>query len=272
MQQEKNQSSLLLTIGIFLILLVAAITVFRSFKNPPPSNQTTSSQNKSSQTESKKSISPEELSKKIQNREPLSIIDIRFPEEFQKEHLVGAKNYDLEAIGENLDQLSKNQTLVIIDQDGISTAKNFAEIILPAGDLNNAVYLTGGFIAWKNQFYSTISDGDPNSFVDQSKVSYLSSEALKELMTKETNLVFIDLRNEKDFQIRHLTGARNIFLESLEEKNKEIPLGKKIILYDKDSFGSFKGAVRLFDLGIFNVSALSDGFETLKEKGFSIEP
>ena len=91
-------------------------------------------------------------------------------------------------------------------------------------------------------------------------------------MTKETNLVFIDLRNEKDFQIRHLTGARNIFLESLEEKNKEIPLGKKIILYDKDSFGSFKGAVRLFDLGIFNVSALSDGFETLKEKGFSIEP
>jgi len=272
MLEEKNQSSLPLTIGIFLIILVAAITVFRSFKAPKDSGQVDLTQNENPSNQDSKKISPEELLEKMKNRESLSVIDLRLPEEFKKEHLIGSKNYDLETIGKNIDQLSKNQTLVIIDQVGSSVAKNFAEKILPAGGLNNALYLTGGFSNWKKQFFPTISEGDPNSFVDQSKVTYLSGEALKELTTKETDLVFIDLRNKKDFQAGHLKGALNIFLNSLEEKNKEIPLGKKIILYAKDSFSSFKGAVRLFDLGFFNVFALSDGFTDLEEKGFSVEP
>jgi len=93
---------------------------------------------------------------------------------------------------------------------------------------------------------------------------------LKKIMVEESNLYIVDVRKKGQFDEGHLNGAVNIFLDELENRHAEIPLGKKIILCDNDGMWAFQGAVRLFDMGIMNVFALSDGLNVWKQKGYEI--
>lgn len=45
------------------------------------------------------------------------------------------------------------------------------------------------------------------------------------------NVVFIDTRGEDTFKQEHIKGAINIMPEQVEFKYKEIPTGKKLIVY-----------------------------------------
>jgi len=56
----------------------------------------------------------------------------------------------------------------------------------------------------------------------------------------------------------------------LESERNKIPVGKKIILYDKDGLWAFQGAVRLFDMGFFNVFCLSDGLDSWQQKKYPL--
>jgi hydroxyacylglutathione hydrolase len=136
--------------------------------------------------------------------------------------------------------------------------------------ISNFSYLKGGFSGWKSGYNATVSEGDPNSFLDQAKVKYISSDELNKIMGTEKNIYLIDLRSNSQFTDGHIKGSANIPLNNLENEENKIPLGKKIVLYDTDGLGAFKGAVRLSDLGFFNVLNLSDGFEVWKKKGFEI--
>jgi rhodanese-related sulfurtransferase len=56
----------------------------------------------------------------------------------------------------------------------------------------------------------------------------------------------------------------------LEKRKKDIPIGKKIVLYDNDGLGAFKAGVRLFDMGFFNTFTLSDGLDAWKKKNYEL--
>jgi len=267
-QNENKQNTSALIVGFGLIILIAIFTIFKPFSNTAKNLPNNSAQSPSASSGNKQ-IGSEDLLKKIQAKEALKIIDVRSAGEFQNEHILDSQNIPADNFAANLESLDKNKTYVIVDGGSDNTGANLAANLKQKG-FGNIYSLTGGFLDWKSKLNPTISAGDPNSFADQSKVNYLTSDQLKAILATEKNLYIIDVRKSDAFAQGHLAGAVNIFLDDLEKRRNEIPSGKKIILYDTDGLWAFQGAVRLFDMNILNVYALSDGLNAWAQKGFEI--
>lgn len=270
-QSRSNYNAMV--IGFFLIIFVAATFFLRSFffsgkdKNQPESDSETQNQ----ALLEYKSITTEDLLKKINSKEKITIIDIRDSESFKYEHILDSKNIsasDLELI---LLSFDKNETYFIVDDLGLTPKETQLMQIFAENGFERVAYLEGGLFDWKNQLGPTVSFGDPTSFTDQSKVTYIKSDELKNELLDEATIYILDLRIKSEFDKAHIKNAVNINLEDIESRRHEIPFGKKIILYDNDGMLAFQGAAKLFDMGIFNVYALSDGFTAWREKGFKIE-
>jgi len=222
-------------------------------------------------TKSARSIDSAELLAKINQQEKIILLDIRTAEEFKKEHLLNSINIPQDIFEENISKLKKELTYVLIDNTNTLEVLNLVGATLPKSGVKNVYYLDGGFNKWKNSFYSTISEGDPNSLSDQAKVTYITSDKLKETLSQEKNLFIIDVRGQKSFNAEHIPNAINIYVDEIEKRIGEVPYGKKIIIYDDDTLLAFKAAVRLFDLGKINIFTLSDGFGKWKEKKYPTE-
>lgn len=270
-EKEQNNAKAIF-VGLFLIVLIGAISLFKSNseKTPLSENKPASIQPETIDSEKIGKITPEDLAKKIQTKADLILIDLRNKSQYGLEHIVDSINISDPKIAAFSPVALKNKTCVLIDSTGAAEIINSAFANFSSKGFASVVYLDGGFASWKNKFNPTITDGNPKSFTDQAKVKYITSDDLKKLLETEKNIALIDVRNSSDFSSGHLAGATNIFLDNLEEKRRELPFGKKIVLYDNDNLGAFKGAVRLFDLGFMNTLALSDGLATWKMKGYEL--
>lgn len=267
MSQKKQNSAIV--IGFFLILLVAAISIFRNYWGNEKESLSVSGKKIDSVQDEEKEISPRELMDLLNSSRKNIVIDLRSPEEFKKEHIVDSINIPPSQIENNLSVFNGNDLHILVDSEQ-TEAERLAKQILSGDHIINVKYLSGGLIGWKNQFFPLVSDGDPLSFTDQSKVNYIEIDELRDMMQNDPNVLVIDVRRNNTYSDGHLKNAINIFLDELEKKRVEIPKGKKIILYDNDGLWAYKGAVRLFDMGVYNVYALSEGFDGWKEKGYEV--
>lgn len=271
-QSQKNLKAM--TVSFLLIIFVILIFFIRpnffNKKNETALPNKTASSEEQPNPNNYSSLSSDELLEKVNAGDQLEIIDLRNIEDFAKEHLINSKNFSLQNMGDNVNSWDRDKEYVVVDDLGLTSQEIEAIKFLSDNGFFNVSYLEGGFSQWKNSLNPTINQGDPYSFSDQSKVSYIKSDDLKKIMAEENSLYIIDLRKNGQFKEGHLKGSVNIFLDDLENRYKEIPLGKKIILCDNDGMWAFQGAVRLFDLGIMNVYALSDGLNIWKQKGYEI--
>jgi thiosulfate sulfurtransferase len=266
-EKTKNQKALLF--GFFLIILVILIFVFKDYfankRNAKPDNPSITNQKNQPKL---LSIKDTELSGMLLARKSPAILDIRDPLSFQAEHIIDSQNVSGDDLSNILADADKNKSYVIVDYTGENSVVNLPENLKNA---TNIFLLSGGFQGWKNNQNRTISRGDPNSFSDQSKVSYIKNDDLKKMIDEDApNLYIIDARDSGFYSGGHIKNAMNIFLEDIEKRRKEIPLGKKIVVYGQDGLGGFQAAARLFDLGVMNVFAIPDGLNAWKEKGFEV--
>ena len=89
-------------------------------------------------------ISVQELSS--QDLSSVFILDIRPQTNFQKGHVRGSTNIDLEDLHEKFSSLPKNKKIVLVDHKGKIT--NITGQFLSFKDYKNVVRLDGGFNAW----------------------------------------------------------------------------------------------------------------------------
>ena len=269
---EANQIKKVSVIGGFFILLVVFFTLSRFYSNQRKIDSANSlkPEEATEVIQQEKMLSVEQAQEKIRNRQIDAIIDLRDAESFKIEHLLDSRNIPLNELDNTLGGLDPTKNYFVLDDGKKTDQLNVAAKIFQNHNFSNVYFLTGGFIAWKNQMAMTISVGDPNSFSDQAKVSYLNSDQLKDLMGKDNNLFILDVRKNDAFLESHLKNAINIPLDDLENKRAQVPSGKKIIVYDKDGFWAFQASVRLNDMGHFNVFTLSDGFDGWTQKKYEV--
>ena len=276
--QPKNENLKILAIGFFLILFIATVTILKplfkwnSEKNNSTENNSDLTTRESVDTMKINKLTSKELAKKISSRDEIILIDLRDEIDYEMEHIPNSQNIPIDQLSSALKSLSKNKEYVLFDAVCETITINLIAQDLSAEGYKNIYYLEGGFNEWKNRLNQIITDGNPESFSDQAKVVYISSDQLKEILLtkKEGSFLLIDVRKNSDFNSGHLKGAINIPLEEIEKRNSEITLRKEVIIYDANGFDAFRGAVRLFDLGNFNVSTLSDGLNTWKQKGYEV--
>lgn len=268
---DKNNSIIPIIIAFFLIILVGFFT-FLKLDAPKKEEAEKTAPEVALSDEFKKTrqIDSASLAKKISQRENGIIIDARDEEDYKKDHILDSQNIPISSLGVAMVSYEKEIPYIIMDYDGTAPSLMLIDSIIKELGFSNVMYLQGGFAQWKKNFYPTVSEGDPTSFTDQSKVTYISSDELKNMMEQSSAPLIIDVRKSNQFQQGHIKGAINIFLDELEEKRSEITLGKKIVLYDNDGLWAFKASVRLFDMSFFNTLSLSDGLNEWKEKGYEV--
>lgn len=214
-------------------------------------------------------VSPDVLSQKIHQGENIRLIDARSPESFEREHLPKSISAPLSTLAA-LPEDEKTLSVIILsgdDDQALEVATNILE-----NTSISYVFLKGGFSAWKESGYPTVSVGDPNSFLDQSKVSYISPDDLKKIFQENPSAIsLLDVQEPEQYATRHIKGAINIPLKQLEKRIGEVSSGKIIVVYGENELASFQGGVRLFDLNIFTARTLTGNNNLSLVSGFPLE-
>ncbi len=255
-ERQASRESRAFVAGGALIILVAGYFVIRNFwmNQPLDESETRATSSASEESTGASLIEQKVLQIKIQNKEPLDLIDIRDKAAYDLEHIPGSLSVP-PASFQNFAP-SAGRPLIIISSAADPETDTIIRNLLAQ---KSAIYsfLDGGFEGWKAAGYPTISQGDPNSFVDQSKVTYITPAELKAKLQMGENIALLDVQNEASFRQVHLAGALNIPLSDLEKRKNEIPLAQEIIVYGENELASFQGGVRLADLNYFSVRTLS---------------
>jgi rhodanese-related sulfurtransferase len=262
MENENKKQNRVLLVGLLLIVLVILFTFFRSdFKKG-------ASETAKEEVPNYPQISATDLKTRLIKDTNIQFLDIRSSDEYNLEHINNSVNA---APGEIPSGISSQKTVVILadSSGGDALSKTFNS--LKNNKFNEILVLTRGISSWKEAGGSTISIGDPSSFVDQSKITYISPEDLKKIIDDKNSVKYIlDVRQKQSFDAGRIPGAENIFLDDIEKSVDKIPLGENIFVYGDSDLGGFQAGVRLYDLNFFSVKVLKGGFTDWKNKGFEI--
>jgi len=95
---------------------------------------------------------------------------------------------------------------------------------------------------------------------------------LKLMNDPVSDLEIIDVQSETNFGRAHIKNAKNIPLDQLERRAKEIPSNTPLVVYGENEFASFQAGVRFADLNIFTAKTLSGNQNLSPESGLPLEP
>ncbi|GBE16926.1 molybdopterin biosynthesis protein MoeB [bacterium BMS3Abin15] len=264
-RNKNTKEKFALLIGFVLILLVAAITFFRPHFGKKQTEVVIESADEERQYSV---ISARELQQKIISGEKVKIIDIRMWDDFQREHIVDSISVPFKDLSQSDIGMDNSETVVVIGKDDAEHAQ--AVKIIESQNYTKVFVLTEGVSGWIANGGQVISLGDPNSFIDQSKLTYVSSEDLKSVIDNNYPIYILDVRDQRQFSEGHISGASNIPLNELEKRRGELSIAKEILVYGETELQGFQAGIMLNGLNFHAVNVLSGGFASWKEKGFEI--
>jgi|SRR5215471_8075206 len=95
---------------------------------------------------------------------------------------------------------------------------------------------------------------------------------VKFLLDHQEKIVFVDLRSPREFEQKHVPGARSIPVAELDKRLGEIPKTGRVILYctcrpGDDSYSYFL----LRDNDYSNITVMDDGFDEWLRRRYPVE-
>jgi len=271
--EENRKEHLALVVGFVLILIVLIITLFRwdSQSNKSSSaKQGSLSSTKSNENPTFATISPSSLQEKIliNNKAGMTLLDIRSFEAFSNEHIVDSIGISLDEfpVGQKID--ARNQ-IIVIGQN--SSDEDIAKAVekIKEEKFKNILVLAGGMDTWKQMLGLTVHYGDPKSFIDQSKVSYLDPQELHDAIESKAPLYIIDVRSKDDFSTGHIAGAINIPFDELEKRRGEVT-ERKAVIVGINELQEFQASVQLYDMLLISPYVMRTAMPGWQSKGFEL--
>lgn len=268
-QQQKERLSI--AIGIGLIILVGIITYARGIKpqqTDTATSLTTPSEN--STGDSIGTIAFDTLESKIQNKEPLQLLDIRTEPEYTDSHILDSVNISLDALENDPSlRISNSVPVVLIGKNASDENVTTAAAILKKKNITNVLAVSGGMTGWLNSGGNTITPGDPTRIADQAKIQLIPKETLQKEFNA-SDIQIIDARPADAFAQGHIPNAKNIPFEEIERRRNEIDSKKIIVVYDSDEIQGFQSGVRISDMFMITPFVLKGGFTQWSEAKFEI--
>ena len=83
--------------------------------------------------------------------------------------------------------------------------------------------------------------------MDQSKVSYVDPEKLKEALDQNVPMFIVDVRTSNEYSKGHISGAKNVPFEELEKRRSEIS-EKKVVVVGINELQEFQASVQMYDM------------------------
>lgn len=265
MDKEKKEK-IAIALGAILILAVAVTTILRSLEEDSDNVNISDVDEKIAPQSAFRTISSKDLKAEMSTNKKLSLIDVRDEESFLVQHIIDSVSYQSD------DELSlaavpRENKIVIIGADSEdASTESIAKSFMDKGYRDIAI-LAGGIAAWTNQNFQSVSIGDPTSMSDQAKVSYISTDDLKNKLS-DKSLFILDISSTADFTQGHLEGAINIPFEELEGRRKELPNTKNIVVCGQNEMQEFQAAVQIYDMILTPSYVLKGSLTKWKEQGY----
>jgi rhodanese-related sulfurtransferase len=274
-KMKKQKDLKVLAIGFALIILVIIITILRgSLFSTKKENAANSSENQTSVIPGEKyqTISTTQLQKELSTGKKLTLLDIRAFENYANEHILDSVNIPLTdfPVGSKINAL--NPVVIITTDLGEEDKASVEAVIKSLSDehLTNVRVLAGGIDAWKKNIGALVNFGDPKSFTDQSKVSYVEADKLNEALKQGVATFILDVRTPAEYASGHLKGSLNVPFDDLEKRRSEIQPFPKVIVVGINELQEFQASVQLYDMILIQPFVLKGGINTWQKKGFEL--
>lgn len=246
----------IIAIGIILITLVGIYffgkSLWQGERRDEASYQSLVGEN---EDETYPTITPQSLQKMISTPgEKFTLVDIRSRDAYNLSHIRNALSYPDTSLTSVT--LPAGSRIIVIGSDTDEDLNNSVAKYLNDKGLNYA-FLKGGHNSWVTENQAVVTTGDPSSFIDQSKVRFVSPEDVKKRFQNNEKIFVLDVQPAENYRIKHLKDAQNIPLAELETRIAEVPSGERIVVYGTNEAESFQAGVKLFDLNIFGVETIS---------------
>jgi len=101
-------------------------------------------------------IQPEELKKKLDDKDPMVVVDIRIPKDFGHAHIPGSNCIPAKVVHRHVNDLDRDWPIVLVD-DGVVDSSEIGFFLGSEGFKNISV-LSGGFPAWKGATQSGLEN------------------------------------------------------------------------------------------------------------------
>lgn len=213
-------------------------------------------------------ISPKDAWNRFEGNKGVLFLDIRSAAEFEQGHIPKSRPISLDALSGY--EAGDTKTVIVVFSATQETLLPQAETIFKTKNISS-FFLKGGFDGWVSEHLPVISIGTPGSFVDQSKITYLTLEQLLPFIKGHPDAQFLDVRDESKFRFSHAAGALNIPLADIEFRSDEIPRSKMILLYGENTTDAFRAGVRLADLNLYLVRVVDTNPAELEKTGIVFE-
>jgi rhodanese-related sulfurtransferase len=93
-------------------------------------------------------ITPQELDQRLKTREPLLMVDVRSPEEYEQDgHIAGSRLLPLPMLARRLNELPTDRPIILVCRSG-NRSEVACEQLMSQG-FSDVINLTGGMIAWR---------------------------------------------------------------------------------------------------------------------------
>lgn len=270
--KKEKKEFLALAVGFLLILVVAIFTMIRNNPEEPSQSQTDIPTLKEMKKSDQKTIGMKDLQKMLtlgDKDSEITLLDIRSFEEYAKEHIIGSINITIEEFPVE-GKIDTHNHIIVIGEKSTDTNVEEAVEKLKKEDAKNISVLAGGMDFWKKNSGMTVTYGDPTSFVDQAKVSYVTQEKLNEAIQQKVPMFIIDVRNSEKFSAGHIPGAKNIPFEELEKRRKEIT-EKKVVVVGNNELEEFQASVQIYDMLLVSPYVLKGGMPKWQENRYLLE-
>lgn len=270
-KEKKEQIAIIL--GFFLILVVILITLFRSdlFAEKESSSQIENQVVKEDDGLEYKTILAKDLHKKILlagKDSQITLLDVRPFESYAKEHITDSISITPEEfpLGQ---KINAHNMIVVIGKNPEDGNIKKALVQLEKEKFQNYLVLAGGIDAWKQIVGVTVSYGDPNSFEDQMKVSYVEGKDLNESLKQNIPSFIVDVRTTEEYAKGHIPGAINIPAEELEKRRLEIT-ERKVVVIGINELQEFQSSVQMYDMLLVSPFVLKGAMPEWEKNGFPV--
>jgi len=275
-QRSHQRESIVLFIGTLAILCVGIFIFLKPFfKNASPSSTDNSTSTHEDPTPSSDGkdlpfVSVQDIWLALGEGKDLQFLDIRSKEAFDKSHVSHSEYVPEEKISTYITK-KKSTYVVVFSLDQAELLSKVHETLQKQNITH--FFVTGGVIALEKEHYPLISFGDPDSFIDRSKVTYFTAKEAKKYQDeqKNTRFTFLDIRSAQEFSFAHISGAVNIPLGTIEEQSDSLDRSTMFLVYGNTMLEAFQAAVRLSDLNFSLVRAISESPPDIEKAGIPIE-
>jgi len=272
---KKQKDLKVLFVGFGLILLVIIITILRgSLFSTKKEVTLQQSENKTEVIPGEKyqTISVSQLQKEISTGSKLTLLDIRTFENYAEAHILDSVNVPLTdfPVGSKINVL--NPVVVITTDLGEEDKVNVETAIKALSDehIIDVRVLAGGIEAWKKIIGALVNFGDPKSFTDQAKVSYVEVDKLNEAIKQGIPTFILDIRTPEEYASGHLKGSLNVPFDDLEKRRSEIQPFPKVVVVGINELQEFQASVQLYDMLLIQPFILKGGINAWQKKGFEL--